>query len=61
MIQFFFHNRLAQVTVKFAIAMIIKNFKVSLDTDAVKLPLKFDPKSASLALAGGFWVHMEKI
>jgi cytochrome P450 family 6 len=53
--------RFALVNVKFAIATIIKNFKVTLDTTKTVLPLKFDPKNPNIAPLGGFWVKFEKI
>jgi hypothetical protein len=47
--------------VKFAVATIIKNFKVELDASEVKYPLEFNPKSANMAPKGGFMVKFEKI
>lgn len=57
---FLFPLRFAQINVKFAVATIIKNFKVTLDTKKIKLPLKFDPTNPGLAPVGGFWVNFEK-
>jgi hypothetical protein len=56
-----FSLRFAQVNVKFAIATIIKNFKVELDTNKVQLPLEFNPKNPNLAPKGGFWVNFTRI
>lgn len=53
--------RFAQVNVKFAIATIIKNFKVTLDTSKTRFPIIFDPKNPNIAPVGGFWVKFEKI
>lgn len=46
---------------KFAVATVIKNFKVSLDTSKTQLPLSFDPKSVVIAPVGGFWGKFEKL
>jgi cytochrome P450 family 6 len=51
----------AQVNLKFAIATVIKNFKVELDCEKVQLPLEFNPKDPSLAPKGGFWVKCSSI
>ncbi|CRL05217.1 CLUMA_CG018035, isoform A [Clunio marinus] len=53
--------RFAQVNVKFAIATIIKNFKVTLDQSKTPLPLKFDPKEQNLYPIGRFNVKFERI
>lgn len=53
--------RFAQVNVKFAIATVIKNFKVTLDTSKTQLPLTFKPKSPTLEPPGGFWVNFEEV
>lgn len=53
--------RFAQVNVKFAIATIIRNFKVTVDTSKTEIPLKYDPKLAIIGPIGGFWANFERI
>lgn len=52
--------RFANVNLKLAVASIIKNYKIAVDTNKVELPIKLDPKSA-LAPVGGCWINFEKI
>lgn len=53
--------RFGLVNTAFAIATIIKNYKVSLDTSKVPLPLQLDIKKQGMEPNGGYWVKIEKI
>lgn len=53
--------RFGIVNVKFAVASLIKNFKVTADTNKSKFPLKLDPTRFSMYPIGGFWARFEKI
>lgn len=54
-------NRFAQINVKFAIATVVKNFKMTMDTNKTIYPFKLNPKNQSLAALGGIWINFEKI
>lgn len=53
--------RFALVNVKFAVAIIVKNFRIELDESKTVLPLKFDPKAITIEPVGGFHVKFEKL
>jgi len=55
------HHRFGLVNVKFGVATIIKNFKATLDTSKVELPLRFNPQNANPEPVGGFHVKLERI
>jgi cytochrome P450 family 6 len=54
-------SKYAIVNIKFAIATIVKNFKVKIDEKKTKIPLTFDPKITLMYPNGGCWVKFEKI
>jgi cytochrome P450 len=54
-------QRFGLLTVKFAIATIIRNFKVTVDDTKIKWPLRIDPKrGGDIDPIGGYWVRFEK-
>lgn len=56
-----FPHRFAQIVTKFTVATIIKKYKVTLDTEKVKLPFGIDLKNPNLGPEGSLWVNFEKI
>lgn len=52
--------RFGLVQIKFAIATILKNFKVLPETQT-KRPLRFDMKSPANENPGGIWVKYQKL
>ncbi|KAG5674905.1 hypothetical protein PVAND_004850 [Polypedilum vanderplanki] len=52
--------RYALLTVKFALATILRNFKVT-PNPKMKYPIKFNPKNPLMEPDGGFWLNIERI
>ncbi|XP_070493934.1 uncharacterized protein [Chironomus tepperi] len=52
--------RFGLLNVKYGVAMIIKNYKVTPDA-SMKYPIKMDPKNPQLEPAGGFMLNFEKV
>lgn len=53
--------RFAMVNTSFAIATIIKNFKVTLDMTKIRLPIAWDPRKMALEPIGGPWAKFQKL
>ena len=49
------------MNVKFAVASLLRHYKVKLDTSKTKYPFKMDAKEVNINPEGGFWIKMEKI
>ncbi|KAG5669765.1 hypothetical protein PVAND_000059 [Polypedilum vanderplanki] len=52
--------RYALLIVKYGLALIIKNFKVT-SNPKMKYPIKLNPKTPMMEPIGGYWINIEKV
>lgn len=54
-------GRFGLLLVKLAVATVVMNFKLTIDTSKTKLPLKLNPRSPLTEIDGGDWIFFEKL